>query len=105
MARVTVAPAITDVDYLEGLLEHAEETFAAADGVARVQALRLMRDLKAELDAARAFEASRATNNDVTTAEFSRVWVACLREVSTPDLESAVREYLSRHPGMRLVAE
>lgn len=103
MARAANAPAIVDVEYLEGLLEDAEETYREAEGVARVQALRLVRDLKAELDAARAAVAARTVNDQLTVDGFRVQFASHCRDLATPDLELAVTEYLARHPGMRLV--
>jgi len=105
MARAAPTQAILDVEYLEGLLEDAEETFKSAEGVARVQALRLVRDLKAELDGARAVEAARAVNEQLTVDGFRVQFAARCRDLATPDLELAVSEYLLRHPGMKLVVE
>lgn len=115
-SAAAAADVITDVDFLEQMLEEAQlrafggdnlrgETIEAERGIAGIQAVKLLMSVKAQLDRARAVIAEKTGVGDGSEETFVAGFVERLQNLPLPYLELAVTEYCRRHPGVRLVTE
>jgi hypothetical protein len=96
---------ISDVDFLELALEDAQERQAREEGVAGVQAAKLVLHIKAQLDAARAAQKRDSATDlaELPEAQLVERLEAAGDEMPLPHLEVLVRKYCER-TGAQVIA-